>query len=135
MRDTARAMSEENVEIVRKAVEAYARGDLDTALTNAAPDIVWNPVEEAAAQGHDAIRANVERWETDWEDYEATPEEYIDAGDQVLVTMHWCGRGQGSGVQVDIRTYMVNTLRDGQMIRMDEFTERADALEAVGLRE
>ena len=128
-------MSEENVEIVRKAVEAYARGDLDAALTNADPGIVWNPVEEAATQGHDAIRANLERWETDWEDYEATPEEYIDAGDQVLVTIHWSGRGRGSGVQVDIRTYNVYTLRTAKVIRMDEFTERSDALEAAGLSE
>ena len=128
-------MSEENVEIVRKAVEAYVRGDLDTALTNADPDIVWGPVEEAAAQGQDAVRANVERWETDWEDYEATPEEYIDAGDQVLVTIHWSGRGRGSGLHVDIRTYQLYTLRDGKLIRMDEFTERSEALEAAGLSE
>ena len=128
-------MSQENLEIVRKAVEAYARGDLDTALTHADPDIVWNPVEEAATQGQDAIRANVERWEIDFDDFEATPEEYIDAGDQVLVTIHWSGRGRGSGLQVDIRTYMVFTARDGTLIRMDEFTERSEALEAAGLSE
>ncbi len=128
-------MSQEKVEIVRKAVEAYARGDLDTALTHTDPDIVWNPVEEAATQGQDAIRANVERWEIDFDDFEATPEEYIDAGDQVLVTIHWSGRGRGSGLQVDIRTYMVFTARDGTLIRMDEFTERSDALEAAGLSE
>ena len=125
----------ENVEIARKGVEAYARGDLDTALTHADPDIVWNPVEEAATQGHDAIRANLERWETDFEDFQATPEEYIDAGDQVLVTIHWSGRGRGSGLQVDIRTYMVFTARDGTLIRMDEFTERSEAFEAAGLSE
>jgi ketosteroid isomerase-like protein len=128
-------MSQENVEIVRKSIEAYARGDLDTALTYADPDIVWNPVEEAASQGHDAIRANLERWETDFEDFEATPEEYIDAGDQVLVTVHWSGRGRGSGLQVDIRTYSVYALRDGKVIRLDEFTERSEALEAAGLSE
>ena len=128
-------MSEENVEIVRKAVEAYARGDLDTALTYADPDIIWNPVEEVASKGHDAIRANLERWETDWEDYEATPEEHIDAGDQVLVTIHWSGRGRGSGLRVDIRTYNLYTLRDGKAIRMDEFTEQSEALEAAGLSE
>ena len=125
----------ENVEIARKGVEAYARGDLDTALASVDPDIIWNPVEEAATQGHDAIRANLERWETDFEDFEATPEEYIDAGDQVLVTIHWSGRGRGSGVQVDIRTYNLYTFRDGKVIRMDEFTERSDALEAAGLSE
>ena len=128
-------MSQENVEIVRKAVEAYARGDLGTALTYADPNVVWNPVEEAAAQGQDAIRANVERWEIEWEDYAASPEEYIDAGDQVLVSVHWSGRGRGSGLHVDIRTYMVCTLRDGKLIRMDEFIERPEALKAAGLSE
>ena len=128
-------MSQENVEIVRKGVEAYARGDLDTALTYVDPGIIWNPVEEAPTQGHNAIRANLERWETDFEDFEATPEEYIDAGDQVLVTIHWSGRGRGSGLQVDIRTYNVYALRDGKVIRMDEFTARSDAVEAAGLSE
>jgi ketosteroid isomerase-like protein len=128
-------MPKENAEIVRKAVEAYVRGDLDTALTNADPGIVWNPVEEAASQGQAAIRANVERWETDFEDFEASPEEYIDARDQVLATIHWSGRGRGSGLEVDIRTYLVFTLSEGKLIRMDEFTDRSEALEAAGLSE
>lgn len=126
-------MSQENVEIVRKTFEAYVSGDLDGALSYADPSIVWNPVEEAATQGHDAVRANLERWERDWEAYEANPEEFIDAGDRVLVAVQFRGRGRGSGIEVDTRLYEVWTLRDGKAVRMDEFAERSQALEAAGL--
>jgi ketosteroid isomerase-like protein len=130
-----RAMSEENVEVVRRVFEAYVGGDLEESLKYTDPDVVWNPVEEAPRRGHDAVRSNMERWESDWEDLETTPEEFIDAGDAVLVTVHFAGRGRGSGIEVDARLYEVYRLRDGKIVRMDEFTERSEALEAAGLSE
>ncbi len=45
------------------------------------------------------------------------------------------GRGRGSGVEVDARFYDVYTLRNGKIVRVDEFAEREDALEAAGLSE
>lgn len=96
---------------MRRTIEAYGRGDLDKALTYADPNIVWNPAEEAPTQGHDAVRANSGRWEQ-WDDYEAFAEDLIEA---------------------DVRLYEVWTLRGGKAIRMDEFTERSEALEAAGL--
>ena len=49
-----------------------------------------------------------------------TTEEFIDAGDRVLVTAHHRGRGRGSGIEVDTRLYSVYTLRDGKVVRVDE---------------
>jgi hypothetical protein len=60
--DTARAMSPENVEIVRRFLVV----DFDEALIYVDPDIVWNPVEESSAQGHDAVRASTARWKSEW---------------------------------------------------------------------
>ena len=48
---------------------------------------------------------------------------------------HHQGRGQASGVEVDTRFYEVYTLREGKVSRVDEYIERAEALEAVGLSE
>jgi ketosteroid isomerase-like protein len=59
------------------------------------------------------------------------PEEYVDRGDSVVVTVRLRGRGRGSGVEIDARFYDVSTLRDGKIIRMDQFTERSQALEAA----
>lgn len=128
-------MSEENVDIVRRVFEAYVRGDIDEALTHNDPDIVWNPFEEVPSHGHDGVRAYLERWESEWEELETTPEEFIDAGDRVLVTVHFRGRGRGSGIEVDARLYEVYALRDGKIVRMDEFTVRSEALDAAGLAE
>ena len=51
------------------------------------------------------------------------------------MTVRLQGRGRGSGVEVDARFYDVYTLRDGLIVRMDQFTERSQALEAVGQAE
>ena len=128
-------MGQENVEIVRRSFAAYRHGDLEAALAQAHPEIVWNPAEETPMRGLDAVRAYLGRWEREWEELETTPEEFIDAGDQVVALVHFQGRGRESGVEVDARTYAVYTLRDGKMISMEEFTERSDALEAAGLSE
>jgi ketosteroid isomerase-like protein len=124
-------MSHENVEIVRRFLVV----DFDEALMYVDPDIVWNPVEESSAQGHEAVRASTARWKSEWDDYELTPEEFADAGDHVVATVRFRARGRGSGIEVDARLYDVFTLRHGKIVRMDQFTERSEALEAVGLRE
>jgi ketosteroid isomerase-like protein len=128
-------MSQENLEIAQQLLNACARGDLDAALAHADPKIVWNPTQEGQVEGITAVRATMERWEDSFEDLEVTYEETIDAGDRVVVETRVSGRGRESGVEVDSRTYMVWTLRGKRVLRMDEFPERADALEAAGLSE
>ena len=124
-------MSQETVEIVRRFLIA----DVDEAMTFADPDIVWNPIEELPTQGHDAVRASLARWKAEWDDYGVLPEEFVDRGDRVLATVRVRGRGRGSGVEIDARFYDLYTLRDGMIIRMDQFTERSQALEAVEMGE
>jgi ketosteroid isomerase-like protein len=130
-------MSQENVEIVRWAFayEMYGRGDRAQAATYFAPDFVMNPIEEGPFYGLDSIRDNIEHWKRAWDDFEVTAEEFLDAGDRVVVTARHRGRGRESGVAVDARFYEVYTLRDGKVIRADEYVERAEALEAAGLSE
>jgi ketosteroid isomerase-like protein len=128
-------MSQENVEIVKQGFDAYLRGDVSAAISHHDDEVVFNPAEEAPIQGREAVLAYIRRWEEPWEDYEAEAEEFIDAGDQVVVTLHVKGRGQGSGVEVDARSYQVHVLRDGKLIRMDEYLKRETALEAAGLSE
>ena len=130
-------MSQENVEVVRRAFayEIYGLGDRAEAEAIFDPNFVMNPTEEGPSYGLDAIRDNFEHWKGAWEELEVTAEEFIDAGDRVLVTEHHSGRGRGSGIEVDTRLYSVYTLRDGKVVRADEYIERGEALEAAGLRE
>ncbi len=130
-------MSQENVEIVRRAFayEIHGVGDRAEAEAIFDPDVVINPTEEGPSHGLDAIRDNIEQWKDAWEELEVTTEEFIDAGDRVLVTAHHRGRGRGSGIEVDTRFYLVYSLRNGKVVRSDEYADRADALNAAGLPE
>jgi ketosteroid isomerase-like protein len=123
-------MSQQNVEIVH----SFLTAPVDEALAYADPGIVWNPVEELPAQGHDAVRTSLAHWKAEWDDYTLAAEEFVDMGERVLVTVRLGGRGRGSGVEIDARFYDVYTLRDGRIVRMDQFSDRSEALEAMGRR-
>ncbi len=122
-------MSQENVEIVRR----FLKAGVEEALPYADPGIVWNPIEELPTQGHDAVRASLARWKGEWDDYRLMAEEFVDRGDSVVVTVRLGGRGRGSGIEIDALFYDVYTLRDGKIVRMDQFNDRSQALAAVGL--
>jgi ketosteroid isomerase-like protein len=99
------------------------------------PQVVLNPIDEGPSSGFDAMRSDMERWASAFDELTVTVEEIIDAGDQVVVVTHHEGRGRESGVEVDTRFYEVYSLRDGKVSRVDEYIERAEALAAAGLRE
>jgi uncharacterized protein len=122
-------MSQEDVEIVRRCFEAWARGDDAAALEFLAPDVVWKVAQGGPAQGPDAVQSVWQRWEADWDELEETPEEFVDAGDHVLVTVRHKGRGRGSGIEIAGRTFHVYTFRDGKIL---EVTERSEAPRSRG---
>ena len=128
-------MSQENEEIVREAWDAYSRRDYDRLAGIHDPHIVVITLEDGAVYGNDAVLANYERWHEAWEGAETTVEEVIGHGDRVLVTVRFQARGRASGIEVDTRLYEVFTLRDGKVLRIDEYERRAGALEAAGLEE
>ena len=128
-------MSEENVEMVRRASNAYAGGNSEEVLASLHPEIVYKPAEEAAVHGRDAVRASWERWEAEWDEVEMTSEEVIDAGDQVIQAILYRGRGRNTGIEVEGRFFQVYAFRDGKVVRWEEFSQRSEALEAAGLLE
>ena len=128
-------MSQENVEIVRDAWDAYSRGDYDRIAGFHDPHIVVVTLEDGAVYGNDAVLANYERWDEAWEGAETTLEEVIGHGDRVFVTARFHARGRASGVEVETRLYEVYTVRNGKVLRIDEYATRDEALQAAGLSE
>ena len=128
-------MSQENVEIVKRGFEAYVGSDLAAATAIYADDVVFNPAEEPPIHGREEVLSYIRRWEEPWDEYELRTEEFIDGGESVVVTIHVKARGAASGVEVDARSHQVYSLRDGKLIRMDEYLVRDEALKAAGLRE
>ena len=133
-------MSQENVELVRLGIEATLRGDLALVEEFTQPDAVMvQPPEVPDAktyEGSDAIRAAMEDWPKQWEDFHMELLEVLDAGDDVVVavTRHR-GRGRESGIEMDFEVFYVYRLRDGKLARLEMFFSRAQALEAAGLRD
>lgn len=131
-------MSQQNVEIVRCAFEAFVAGDLTPLMESLHPDVEWKQVEEPEPRyGYIGVREAIAQWDEMFDEPRYEAEEYIDAGDQVIVLIKIGGRGKTSGADVEMSSYHVFTLDQGKVIRMHEFGpgKRAEALEAVGLTE
>jgi ketosteroid isomerase-like protein len=97
------------------------------------PDVEWKQVEQPmAVQGREGVLGAWEEWSEPFQDdLHASVEELIDAGDKVIAVVRHRGTGKQSGVQLDLRSYLVYTIRSGKITRMIEYTERADALSAA----
>jgi ketosteroid isomerase-like protein len=131
-------MSEENVEIVRRQLDAYVRGDSETALAAYDPEVEFDVSirpEGRVYQGLEGLVEAIRTWSGTWEDYRVEIEEIIDAGDNVVVVDHQMGRGKGSGAPLDQQTFWVYTLREGKIVRLVWLPTREEALEAAGLSE
>ena len=131
-------MSRENVEVVRRAFEAGARGGVDAAAEFWHPEINWRAMEGAPDDvgeftGHDAMRRYLDDWSEMFDDGRNEPEEFIDAGDRVVVMQHASGKSKRTGIPVDMRYAVVYTVQDGKIVRGREYATRAEALKAVGL--
>ena len=109
-------MAAENVEIVRRLMEAWHRHDDETALSFYADDAVFEPWEGFA-----------EWFDDDWSEVDAL----IDAGDRVVQLCHGGGRGRVSGVPVAGATALVYTFRDGEIVLVRGFRDSAAAAEGV----
>jgi ketosteroid isomerase-like protein len=137
-RDTARAMSQENVEVVREMLAAYLAGDNAAALAALDPEIQFDATvrpDGRIYQGREGVAEAMRVWTGTWESYELETEAMIDAGDCVLVVSRESGRGKGSGVEIEQTVFAVWTLRSGKIVHYKGYLNRDEALEAAGLEE
>src|SRR5262245_52408601 len=134
-------MSQENVETIRHAFEAYNRGDPSVFLDLYDPDIVlrvsssW--IESGTYHGAEAVEHWYRRFfGTFGESYRITLTELIDAGESVIAIHDASGRGRLSGAEVERSSIpVILTMRGGKIIRIDHPIDFDEALEAVGLSE
>jgi ketosteroid isomerase-like protein len=132
-------MSQENVEIVRRSFAQFAHEGLGSVLGDFDPEIEWTTtdafLEAATYCGHEGIRGYFETLAGEFDNVRLEAEEVIDAGDQVLVCVRMSGRGKASGAPVELTLTSACSLRDGKFVRIRNYPDKAQALEAVGLSE
>jgi uncharacterized protein len=135
-----RAMSQENVEIVKEFTRRFERGDRDGWREHFDPNVVFDtsatkmPVA-GVYHGHQGIERFFRDWLGTWKDYEIATREYIDAGDAVVIVFRQSGTGRGSGVRTARDFFGVYELRESKVVRYHMYESRQEALEAAGLSE
>ena len=135
-------MSQENVEAVRRVVAAFERsGDLEGFLEVCAEDIIWDVSrsdfpDKGIYHGVEGERKWMRGLEDAFEGLVFEFEEIIDLGqNRVLLVARMKGQGQFSKIGIDYRYPYVLTARDGMVVRMDRYRDRAEALQAARLAE
>jgi uncharacterized protein len=130
-------MSQENVKVIRDALEAWARGDFDAALSFYADDVVFYSAGPDAHtyRGHSGVARLLEEWIGAFTDYWLETDDLLDAGDQVLQLFRQGGRGKSSGVPVETEGAIIYTIRDRKIVEGRVHVDQAEAVEATGLSE
>jgi ketosteroid isomerase-like protein len=131
-------MSQENVEVVRTVVEAFNAGDWDRYFDQLDPNVEWwdrgDDPGATVHRGHGGVRAYIaELAELVEVDVQAT--EFVDTADWVVVCLRVHGRGTASGAEFADQEVHALRLSDGKVVEVREYRDRAEALEAAGLRE
>lgn len=135
-------MSRENVEIAARWYEvASSKTKLLAAMERTMefchPDVEWSAPEDGTIyRGREGVRQRLEEWLQSFADYRYDVRRIIDCGgDEVLVEATEVARGEMSGAEVRSTNYELLTIRDGLIVRIREFYDEGDALEAAGLSE
>jgi ketosteroid isomerase-like protein len=133
-------MSQENVEGVRRGLEAYNRLDPDAFLEGATEDVEWFPamgvaIGDGAFRGREGVERFMDEIRESWLEVEVIIEELRDLDDRVLVLGRQRGRARGSGVDIDAPFGAVVDIRDGKMSCARSFFDQDAALKAAGLAE
>jgi ketosteroid isomerase-like protein len=133
-------MSQQNVELVKRALDAFNRHDLDVYDELYTSDFVGFPsvagiVESDRYRGREGFETFLVGTRDTWDGFRVLADEVRAIGDRVLVLCRIAGRARTTGVQVEALGAMVFEFRAGKISRARDFLDRSEALRATGLVE
>jgi ketosteroid isomerase-like protein len=135
-------MSDDNVEVVRVAYDAFAREGLDRFMEHFTDDVEYhvlagaNDLIHGPCHGKEAVRTWLQDWVDMFDGFWMELVELIDAGGLTVFTAErYGGRARLSGVETDSPNWTLFTIRDGKIASGREYDTRQQALEAAGLSE
>ena len=131
-------MSQENVDIVVRGFEHFATTGQPLAEV-LAPDFVWDMStfagwpERPQYEGADGTREFLRDWGAAFDDWHIDLESVYDAGEKVVCILRQRGRAKVTGMALDMSFAQVFTIRDGLQVRMEMYSDPAEALASAGL--
>jgi uncharacterized protein len=129
---------EPDVDVIRRAIEAFNSGDVDGMLALVDDNLEWRPIFGAATGGATTYRGHagfLEYWrgtQEIWDSFHFEPEELIDDGTSIVVIGRGSGRAKGSGIDIDQPFAMVWQVREGKGVFGQTFTDVDEARAAAG---
>ena len=125
------------LEVVRRAYDAFARGDWEAAFADVDPDVVYEFPEGAFPEGstfsgREAIVALWQRLSETFSDWRSVPESYYELGEHVLVFVREMGKGGVSDADFVEELAHILTFREGRIVRFRVFRDRARACRELG---
>ena len=136
-------MSQENVEVVQRAVEAWNADELDAFLAELHADLEWHPSIEPGLEGTATIYRGNDGARKAWREYRgeawerltSRPQEVRDLGESVLLLGRIEFTARTTGIEFSQEIGELFEFRGGKIVRARDFLTHADALEAAGLSE
>jgi ketosteroid isomerase-like protein len=132
-------MSQDNVEVVRRAFPAFQAGDFGGFLARLDDALVTRrlaPLPDPGTwRGPDGMLEVLADWVDTFDEFTITEAEFIDAGDHVVARVAQQGRVRGGGLPVPGTFWFVFGLRDEKVVTFDMYGTSRQAFEAAGLRE
>lgn len=123
-------MSRENVDVIREIYDAFGRGDVPTMLDQMDQSIEWKEAENfiyADYRPYPGPQAIVEgvfmRLRAEWEGFTVTPEEWLDAGNHVMVLGTYTGMHKTTGREVRAQFAHVWGVKSGRVVRFQQYTD------------
>jgi len=127
----------DNLELVRRSYVAFDRDDLEAVLADMHPEIEWHQAQGlphgGLYRGLDEVRQNIfepldESW---WSEFSATPDQFLDAGSEIVVLGRYRGVGKETGKRLDVPFVHVWTVENGKAVRFRQFLDTVGWVEAL----
>ncbi|MDQ6749886.1 MAG: nuclear transport factor 2 family protein [Actinomycetota bacterium] len=130
-------VSQENVDRARRTIEAFARGDLQTALQDVRIEVRTHRLaplpDPRTFRGPAGMLMAWRDWSAGIEDLEVTVGELIDGGHSVVAEIGRRGRRSDSGEEVEEKFWFVYTFFEGELVQQDMLASKRQALKGVAM--
>ena len=131
-------MSQENMGVIRGMYESFSKGDVTSVLGQMHQNIEWRQAENFVYadrnpyHGPQAVLEGVfMRLASEWADFRVMPEEWLDAGNHIVVLGTYSGRHQETGREVRAQFAHIWGVTHGRVVRFQQYTDTKQFAEAI----
>lgn len=118
----------DNVDIIKGAYDAFAKGDIPAVLDALDKDVIWTEMEGFPYGGvyvgpERVLNGVFMRLGSEWNNFQAKPDEFLMSGDRVVVLGNYEGTYKTSGRGMSVPFAHIWTLRDGKIVKFVQYTD------------